>query len=71
MSVFSRSRCAGAADGRLGDVVMLTVIVHDLLKLLPFTEVRCVAYIDRRSSDPGAIWGDKGLESDRRDEIAE
>jgi hypothetical protein len=51
---FYCGRCAGAADGRLGDVVMLAVIVYDLLKLLPFTEVSSVAYIGRRSSDRDA-----------------
>jgi hypothetical protein len=53
-------RCAGAAGGRLGDVVLLIFIVYDLLKLFAFTEVSCVAYIGRRSSDPDANSYDTG-----------
>jgi hypothetical protein len=59
LRVFHRGRCTGAADGRLGDFVVLAVIVYDLLKLLAFTEVSCDAYIGRRSSEPGANWSDK------------
>jgi hypothetical protein len=49
---FHYDRCAGAAKGLIGDIVLLAVIVYNLLKLFALTEVSCVAYIGRGSSDP-------------------